>query len=876
MQDKSDVPQVGRPRLFPVVRRVPEELRAWPNWVNWRAVGERRPEEVKYRKIPVDPKNGRNAKTNDSATWASFGEAAAFWNKYQFSDGVPEKCAGIGVILGEVGGLHLVGMDFDNVVREGVLDADIATIIAQLPGYAEKSPSGNGVKVFWLTTVDLSHLTRAGLDAGGRGREFYCGSPRYFAVTGRPLPGREGMGETVGPDWTNAFDVLERSIEDVVAAAMADVVGATRSPAGPRLAAVGGQVVDPEFADENGEDAFAKMSEKPRGWTLERVRKELLTQVSSDCGYEDWFRVACALHHHGDGSEEWFELFDAWSQRAGDRYPGEDGPNGTRAKWDSVGGRQRGSPVTLASLMKMAKTANAVVAQDAIAEIAGAADEKTLREIADRLCHRDLDPFDREKAANALKKRFKDLGQSVSIAIARGMVKKSGPVAAASVLPWAAELVYVVDERRWYGPQGESYTVDSLIATFAAKTPLLPPPVSGRISPMKYVSEDVGDHIPKARSRRFRPDIDTRLFEEHGELYLNSYTENLHRLPALVEPTPAALAGFKMIEDHLSWLLPAERERRLLWDTLCWIVQNPGKLLRWMPLLVGPVGAGKSFFEVLLRTVLSPEWVGVVNHTVFAGNFNGWATGKLVVVLSEVRFPSDTSRYAMLDKLKQLVTDDTVTIEEKGVDAYSTLNLTNYLAMSNHDDAIPLGEDRRRVMVLSVDLSTPEIEARSKAGYFEALFGILKAHPGALRHWMLSHTETHWHPDFDPGGRAPHTQARDDMVEATEDPVVEEVREALAQGGDGFSQIAVDLPKLVTYLALRPGGNRPHRNRVRHALRAIGYKTYQEIQMKVGGRVVKPLVTLGGRANFEKSPAEFREEIRISWNSEFLGNNLDD
>jgi hypothetical protein len=867
MQDKNDVPQVGRPRLFPVPRRVPEELRAWPNWVNWRAVGERRPEEIKYRKIPVDPKNGRNAKTNDSTTWASFDEAAAFWNKHQFSDGVPEKCAGIGVILGEVEGLHLVGMDFDNCVREGVLDADIAAIIAQLPGYAETSPSGNGVKVFWLTTVDLSGLTRAGLDAAGRGREFYCGSPRYFAVTGRPLKGRESVGEVVGPDWS----------EEVVAAAMADVVGATRSSAGPRLAAVGGTVVDPEFADESGGDPFARMSEKPRGWTLARVRKELLTQVSSDCGYEDWFRVACALHHHGDGGEEWFELFDVWSQGAGDRYPGEDGPNGTRAKWDSVGGRQRGAPVTLASLMKMAKAANAAVAQDAMAEIAGAPDEKTLREIADRLCHRDLDVFDRDKAAHALKKRFKDLGQSVAIAIARSMVKKAGPVAASSVLPWAAELVYVEDERRWYGPRGNSYTVDSLSATFGSKTPLLPPPVSGRISPVKYVSEDVGDHIPKARSRRFRPDVSTRLFEEHGEVYLNSFTEGMHRLPEMpVEYSAAARAGFRMIEDHLAWLLPVERERRLLWDSLCWMVQNPGKQLRWMPLLVGPVGAGKSFFEVLLRTVMTPEWVTVVGHDAFSGRFNGWAGDSLIVILSEVRFPSDASRYAMLDKLKPLLTDPYISVEAKGMDAYTARNTANYFAMSNHDDAIPLGEDTRRVLVLSVDLPDAEIEARGREGYFDRLFTILEAHPGALRRWMLEYGPDQWHEDFQPGVRAAQTQARQAMVEATEDPVVEEVREALDHGGDGFSREGVDLHRLAAHLSLSAGGSRPTRARVRHALRALGYKSHLEFQMKTGGRVIKPMVTSGGLEKFRKSPVDFRAELRNSWNSDFLGNHSED
>lgn len=112
--------------------------------------------------------------------------------------------------------------------------------------------------------------------------------------------------------------------------------GAPPSPARPRLVATGGALVDPELADENGDDWFEKMGQKPSGWTLDRVKNELLSQVSADCSYGDWLKVCCALHHHGDGAEDWFELFDEWSHSTPHRYPGRNGPNGTWAKWESL------------------------------------------------------------------------------------------------------------------------------------------------------------------------------------------------------------------------------------------------------------------------------------------------------------------------------------------------------------------------------------------------------------------------------------------------------------------------------------------------------------------------------------------------------------
>lgn len=853
MDAKKERPVHGQPRLFPILRRVPEMLRAWPHWVNWRANPAEKGGVVKYRKIPIDPNTGRNARTNDPKTWAPFDAAAARWAQGG-PDAFPVQCAGVGVILGEHGGVRLVGMDFDGCVTDGTLDADIAAIIAQLPGYAEFSPSGRGVKVFWFTRVDLGHLTRTGKDAKGRGREFYCGSPRYFAVTGRALEGRGEIGEVVDESWA---DMLDRSIADVVADCMADVEGRA-SGTSPRLVAVDGQVVD-ESVDPD-EAFLLGMNDKPAGWTVERVKTELLSQVSADCSYDDWFRVCCALHHHGDGGEEWFEAFDEWSQSAGDRYPGEDGPDGTRAKWESVGGRQRGQPVTLRSLIRMARAAAVAAAQDALASIATAADEAAVRAIADRLCHHDLDPVDREKAAAAIKKRLKELGVPLPIAIARGMVRKQGGPSRRAVLDWAAELIYVEDENRWYGPRGNSYSPDSLNMTFASKAPLLPPPLSGRMSPVKYVAEEVGEHIPKARSRRFRPDLDLRVFEEDGDLYLNSYTEGLHQIPTPpAEYSPADRAAIARIEDHLAWLLPDERERRLLKDVLCWIVQNPGQQLRWMPLLVGPVGAGKSFFEVLLREVIGkPEWVTVVSHEAFAGRFNGWAEGSLVVILSEVRFPSDSSRYAMMDKLKPLLTDRYVSVEAKGKDSHTVRNTASYFAMSNHDDAIPLGNDTRRVMVLSVELTEEQIKERSAAGYFEALFASVDHHRGAVRRWMLEHND--WHPDFRPGDRAPETVARQEMMEATEDPLIEEVREALGQGGSGFGEGAALARKLTEYLRQRRGGMHLDERRVRLALRQLGYKTGPLLWFS--GTMVRPYLSAGIRKKFPENTEEFRLLVR--------------
>ena len=57
-------------RLLPVkVESIPEELRARPQWVVWKAVGE------KPDKVPYSARTGHRASSTDLLTWATFQEA---------------------------------------------------------------------------------------------------------------------------------------------------------------------------------------------------------------------------------------------------------------------------------------------------------------------------------------------------------------------------------------------------------------------------------------------------------------------------------------------------------------------------------------------------------------------------------------------------------------------------------------------------------------------------------------------------------------------------------------------------------------------------------------------------------------------------------
>jgi hypothetical protein len=77
---------------------------------------------------------------------------------------------------------------------------------------------------------------------------------------------------------------------------------------------------------------------------------ELLDQISPDLGYGEWVRVLMAVSHETGGSEEGFQLVDAWSS-GGKAYPGT---GKLRQQWNYIDPDHE-PPVTVGTLIWMAK-----------------------------------------------------------------------------------------------------------------------------------------------------------------------------------------------------------------------------------------------------------------------------------------------------------------------------------------------------------------------------------------------------------------------------------------------------------------------------------------------------------------------------------------
>lgn len=186
-----------------------------------------------------------------------------------------------------------------------------------------------------------------------------------------------------------------------------------------------------------------------------------------------------------------------------------------------------------------------------------------------------------------------------------------------------------------------------------------------------------------------------------------------------VEPTVVPVEGdLTWWDDHLAYLFsnPVERAHVLNW--MAWLLQNISRKPKHALLIQGPVqGTGKSFIAEMLRVILNPANVTSVSQSNLHGQFNGWALRSKLLIIEELRA---VDKNEVKNKLHDLITQETISINEKNVPIHETQNCFGIFAMTNDDAAIALDTTDRRYLVIRTDV-TPRPEA-----FYDRLYARLK------------------------------------------------------------------------------------------------------------------------------------------------------
>ena len=150
--------------------QIPNELKLLRNWVCWNSVpDDRHPGKIK--KLPVNPRTGGGAQSNNPDTWSDFNTALKASVQY----------SGIGFMFG---GCDYFGVDIDGVsedVREYLDGGEgiVSEFINALQSYTELSQSGNGIHIICKGTLPKRGRRKGNVEMYEDGR--------FFVMTGNSI-----------------------------------------------------------------------------------------------------------------------------------------------------------------------------------------------------------------------------------------------------------------------------------------------------------------------------------------------------------------------------------------------------------------------------------------------------------------------------------------------------------------------------------------------------------------------------------------------------------------------------------------------------------------------------------------------------------------
>lgn len=580
-----------------------------------------------------------------------------------------------------------------------------------------------------------------------------------------------------------------------------DVFGGTTSHAEEA-----GADVDDVDADA---EALVKFAPKIDGVSRDMV-EDVLEDFDPDVSYHDgWWRMGAALHHQFDGSEEGYRLFRDWSAKAPDRFD----EAGVRRTWETYRHRPPSRPVTLASVMgrQLRSFQQTELRRSFLTDIDRCSDEDRLRhQIPREIAGTDgLSPEDRDLLAKALSRRVGQLMKAtfgVYLPAKQTVLRKimdpstrptghvrteSGKQALESSGDWLEGWVYVqngdqfhnIETKRKATPQGFDREFNRVLRRQGITDMSASAYASWGPTPIPVVTDAV--YMPGAEP----------MFAINGVHYLNTWDTT---------SVPDALDPLCWGEDYRRYaalvsrffriMFPNHRERRIVMAWLTFVAQNPGKRVNWSLVIQGPHGIGKTLLGDLMRCVLGRQNVGNVEPHVMSSNFTGWATGHVLKIVEEIRLPGEKgTAHAIVNSIKPYITNDIVSIHRKNKEAIDLPNVSNYLQLTNHRDAIPIEHGERRYCVLFTGPeSAQDVEAitRRWPSLYKDLYRLMQNHPEIVAGLFTAWSPTDWWPEFNPKGHAPMTPARERMAEYTmpDDELV--VKGLLEQNSVGVNVVA--------------------------------------------------------------------------------------
>lgn len=256
-----------------------------------------------------------------------------------------------------------------------------------------------------------------------------------------------------------------------------------------------------------------------------------------------------------------------------------------------------------------------------------------------------------------------------------------------------------------------------------------------------------------------------------GEEVGNGATRQLNLWQGFtVRPAPG---DWSLMRAHIRDVLASgdEASDSYIIRWMAWTLQNPDEPAEVALTFRGEPGTGKGVFGRAMAQVFGQHGLHTGGSEMITGRFNKHFRDCCLLFADEVVWDGDRKAEA---KVKTFLTEPTLMIEGKGVDAATWPNMLHVIISSNSEWVVPAGPFERRYAVFDVAPTH-----RQRREYFAPLFAELEGGElAAMLHDLLAMDLSGWHPRE----HVPKTDALNDQKSRGLDPVHAAVLDILREG----------------------------------------------------------------------------------------------
>ena len=535
-----------------------------------------------------------------------------------------------------------------------------------------------------------------------------------------------------------------------------------------------------------------------------------INKLSSDQSEDGdtWLKIGMAIYHETKGSDFGWEQFDKFSQLSPENY---DHDMNLR-RWESFGRSQKTNPVTFATIIKMVGGKGVVAVEQLEQSEINTVEDITIE--LEKLANCKLDNLQLDTALSKISAKYKELtGTAPSKTALNKELKRlrkhkiSGSYVDDYVFLTNCGEYMSRNVKTTMGPR--SFDVLHNRDT--------PPNADGDMQSATTFSNNI---IECAHESMYAPCFND-FFSHGGVTFFNTYKPNdIKRVKVGKTDTVSR------IKKHIAHLLPDKIEQDIVINYLAHNVQYPGVKIQWAIVLQGVQGDGKSLLAEMMQHVLGLTNVRTMNPQTLESNFTGWAVGQCMTFIEELKI-NNSLKYDILNNMKPYITNTAIEVTCKGKDPMVAINTTNYFALTNFKDAIPIDDNDRRYCILFSQWQNKDkliAWMDENPNHYHDLYEAMRDNIGELLEWLSSYEIPQSFLDMK---RAPITTAKNTMINMSKSDGYLLVEDALNEfEGDQINDQVVNVTKLVSLSenAFADGYNHfPKTSALKNILLDMGY-----------------------------------------------------